>query len=204
MELFDTLLERLALIRIVDVIDILLVTLIIFGVLMLIRGTRAVQLLRGLLVLGAIIFLLAQVFELRGFTWLIDNMLPVLLLAIPVIFQPELRRALEQLGLAGRYLRFFRQLQANRHIGRTGPAGAHQGNAGINAARGQNADAGWVAGRALPACAVAQTGGNLRGFAGELAVGQGLPTANHSGCVGGVQAVAINCVRKISVDFHAL
>ena len=49
MELFDTLLERLALIRIVDVIDILLVTLIIFGVLMLIRGTRAVQLLRGCL-----------------------------------------------------------------------------------------------------------------------------------------------------------
>ena len=100
MEPFDSLLDRLALIRIVDVVDILLVTLIIFGVLMLIRGTRAVQVLRGLLVLGAIIFLLAQVFELRGFTWLIDNMLPVLLLAIPVIFQPELRRALEQLGLA--------------------------------------------------------------------------------------------------------
>ena len=95
MELFDTLLERLALIRIVDVIDILLVTLIIFGVLMLIRGTRAVQLLRGLLVLTAIIFVLAQIFELRGFSWLVDNMLPVLLLAIPVIFQPELRRALE-------------------------------------------------------------------------------------------------------------
>ena len=113
MELFDSLLDRLALIRIVDVVDILLVTLIIFGVLMLIRGTRAVQLMRGLLVLGAIIFLLAQVFELRGFTWLIDNMLPVLLLAIPVIFQPELRRALEQLGLAGRYLRFFRRDEFN-------------------------------------------------------------------------------------------
>ena len=113
MELFDSLLDRLTLIRIVDVVDILLVTLIIFGVLMLIRGTRAVQLLRGLLVLGAIIFLLAQVFELRGFTWLIDNMLPVLLLAIPVIFQPELRRALEQLGLAGRYLRFFRRDDIN-------------------------------------------------------------------------------------------
>ncbi len=113
LELFNSLLERLALIRVVDVIDILLVTLIIFGVLMLIRGTRAVQVLRGMLVLATIIFVLAQIFELRGFTWLLDNMLPVLLLAIPVIFQPELRRALEQLGLAGRYLRFFRRDELN-------------------------------------------------------------------------------------------
>jgi len=113
LELFDTLRERLALISPVDVADILLVTLVIFGILMLIRGTRAVQVLRGLLVLAAIIFVLAQIFELRAFTWLVDNMLPVLLIAIPVIFQPELRRALEQLGLAGRYLRLFRRDEAN-------------------------------------------------------------------------------------------
>lgn len=109
MEIFDSLFDRIALISIVDIFDILLVTLIIFGVLMLIRGTRAVQVLRGLLVLAAIVFFLAQIFELRAFTWLVDNMLPVLLIAIPVIFQPELRRALEQLGLAGRYLRIFRR-----------------------------------------------------------------------------------------------
>ena len=109
MNTFETLLERFALISIVDVIDILLVTLIIFGVLLLIRGTRAVQVLRGMLVLAAAIFVLAQIFELRAFTWLVDNLLPVLLIAIPVIFQPELRRALEQLGRAGRYLRFFRR-----------------------------------------------------------------------------------------------
>ena len=113
MELFNTLLERLALIRTVDVVDILLVTLVIFGVLMLIRGTRAVQVLRGLLVLAAIIFVLAQLFELRAFSWLVDNLLPVLLISIPVIFQPELRRALEQLGLAGRYLRFFKKDELN-------------------------------------------------------------------------------------------
>lgn len=109
MDIFETVLERFALISIVDVFDILLVTLIIFGVLMLIRGTRAVQVLRGLLVLAAFVFVLAQIFELRAFTWLVDNMLPVLLIAIPVIFQPELRRALEQLGLAGRYFRIFRR-----------------------------------------------------------------------------------------------
>lgn len=109
MELIDSVLERFSLITFVDFVDILLVTIIIFGVLMLIRGTRAVQVLRGLLVLAVIIFFLAQIFELRAFSWLVDNMLPVLLIAIPVIFQPELRRALEQLGLVGRYLRIFRR-----------------------------------------------------------------------------------------------
>ncbi|CUS04928.2 Diadenylate cyclase [Candidatus Promineifilum breve] len=113
LDTFDSVLERFALISYVDLIDILLVTLIIFGVLMLIRGTRAVQVLRGLLVLAAFVFILAQIFELQAFTWLVDNMLPVLLIAIPVIFQPELRRALEQLGLAGRYLRIFRRDESN-------------------------------------------------------------------------------------------
>jgi diadenylate cyclase len=112
LDTFETVFERMATIRVVDIIDILLVTAIIFGVLMLIRGTRAVQLLRGLLVLAAVIFLLARIFELRAFTWLVDSMLPVLLIAIPVIFQPELRRALEQLGLASRYFRFFRRDEA--------------------------------------------------------------------------------------------
>ena len=59
LDLFNTVLERFALISIVDVFDILLVILLIFGVLMLIRGTRAVQVLRGLLVLAVFIFALA-------------------------------------------------------------------------------------------------------------------------------------------------
>jgi len=113
LDIFENILDRVALIGVVDIIDILLVTLIIFGVLMLIRGTRAVQVLRGLLVLAAFVFLLAQIFDLRAFPWLVDNMLPVLLLSIPVIFQPELRRALEQLGLAARYFRFFRRDDVN-------------------------------------------------------------------------------------------
>lgn len=109
LEIINTVLERIALIRFVDIIDILLVTAVIFGVLLLIRGTRAVQVLRGLLVLAAIIFLLARIFDLKAFRWLVDVSLPALLVAIPVIFQPELRRALEQLGLAGRYFRFYKK-----------------------------------------------------------------------------------------------
>jgi diadenylate cyclase len=113
LDIFDTILGRFSLITFVDIIDILLVTLIVFGLLMLIRGTRAVQVLRGMLVLATVIFALIQIFDLRAFTWLVDNMLPVLLFAIPVIFQPELRRALERLGLAGRYLRIFRRDEVN-------------------------------------------------------------------------------------------
>lgn len=107
MEILQTIADRIATISVIDVVDIALVTLVILGILLLIRGTRAEQVLRGLLVLAVIIFLLARLFNLRAFSWLVDNMAIALLVAIPVIFQPELRRALEQLGLFGRYFRVF-------------------------------------------------------------------------------------------------
>jgi len=96
-------------------LDILLVTAVIFILLMLIRGTRAVPVLRGVAVLVLIILVLTStsLFNLPAFSWLIDKSLPALLVAIPVIFQPELRRALERLGLAGRYFRFFRKDETN-------------------------------------------------------------------------------------------
>src|SRR5512138_2559807 len=88
----------------VSVLDILLVAALIFAGLYIIRGTPAVQLLRGLLVLIAITGLLSNFLHLTAFNWLIRNTLPALLLAIPVIFQPELRRALERIGRAGSWL----------------------------------------------------------------------------------------------------
>ncbi len=94
-------------------IDILLVTAVIFVMLLLIRGTRAVQVLRGALVLVLFIFLLTTLFDLPAFGWLVSNSLPALLVAIPVIFQPEIRRALEQIGRSGRLLRIFRRTEAN-------------------------------------------------------------------------------------------
>jgi diadenylate cyclase len=93
----------------VNTIDILLVTAIIFSGFVLIRGTRAVQVLRGFIGLALIVILLSSVVALPAFNWLVSRTLPTLLLAIPVIFQPELRRALEQLGRTGTYFRFFRQ-----------------------------------------------------------------------------------------------
>lgn len=105
-----------------SIIDILLVTAMIYAVLALVRGTRAVQLLRGLIVLALLFLVLSAFVELPAFRWLVSNTLPVLLLALPVIFQPELRRALEQLGRADRYVRFLRRNHEQRLI--TAVAGA--------------------------------------------------------------------------------
>jgi diadenylate cyclase len=78
--------------------DILLVALIFYTLLRLFRGTAAVQLLRGILVLTFVVVLISNMVELTAFRWLVNNSLNVILVAIPVIFQPELRRALERLG----------------------------------------------------------------------------------------------------------
>jgi diadenylate cyclase len=81
-----------------DGIDILLVAVAVFSLLYLVRTTQAVPLLRGVILLIATIGLLSNVFQLRAFSWLLRQALPALLVAIPVIFQPELRRALERVG----------------------------------------------------------------------------------------------------------
>jgi diadenylate cyclase len=92
-------------------IDILIVTGIIYGFLMLIRGTRAVALLRGLLVLALLVWVLTLVLTLPlpATSWIFSNILPIFLFSIPVIFQPELRRALERLGRTGQVVRMFRR-----------------------------------------------------------------------------------------------
>ena len=79
-----------------SVLDILLVALVFYGLFRLFQGTQAVALLRGILVIALIFVLAASRFT--AFGWLLRNMLPMILVAIPVIFQPELRRALERLG----------------------------------------------------------------------------------------------------------
>jgi len=91
----------LARLDLISIIDILLVALIFYWVLAVIQGTQAVQLLRGLLILAVLVAIMASVFSrLLAFSWLISKLLPALLVAFPVIFQPELRRALDRLGRA--------------------------------------------------------------------------------------------------------
>lgn len=79
-------------------VDIFIVAALFYGVSMLFRGTQAVALLRGTLALLVGMVLLSQVFAFQALGWVLNNLLTVLAVAIPIIFQPELRRALEQLG----------------------------------------------------------------------------------------------------------
>ena len=88
-----------------SLLDILLVTLIFFVVLYSLRDTQAMVLLRGVIFLVVALVLLTTLVELPAFSWLVRNALPALLLAIPVIFAPEIRRALERLGRAGTFVR---------------------------------------------------------------------------------------------------
>ena len=85
-------------------LDLAAVTLIFYWLLAVVQGTRAVQLVRGIIILWLASALLSTLFQLSTLTWLIRNSGLALLVAIPIIFQPELRRALEQLGRTGTWL----------------------------------------------------------------------------------------------------
>ncbi len=82
-------------------LDILIVAALFYWLLGFIRGTRAVQLLRGLGIVFALAFLVGLVASerLTVLAWLISTLItPALVVGIPILFQPELRRALETIG----------------------------------------------------------------------------------------------------------
>jgi diadenylate cyclase len=86
-----------------SVLDILLVVGIFFGLLYSLRDTQAMALLRGVIFLFVLLALLTSLVSLPAFSWLVSSALPALLLSIPVIFAPEIRRALERIGRAGTF-----------------------------------------------------------------------------------------------------
>jgi len=88
-----------------SVLDIALVSLVFFSLLVLLRDTQAMVLLRGVILLMVLLALLTALVELPAFSWLVQTTMPALLLAIPVIFAPEIRRALERIGRAGTFVR---------------------------------------------------------------------------------------------------
>lgn len=79
-------------------LDIAIVAILFYGVLMVLRGTRADQVLRGVILLFITLSIASAIFHLTMVDWLLHNSPLVLLVALPIIFQPELRRALEQVG----------------------------------------------------------------------------------------------------------
>jgi diadenylate cyclase len=107
-EVIDSLIENLTFVfeRLdpFGILDVLLVTAIFFIILRWLRDTQALVLLRGVLLVIALISLLTSLEVLPAFSWLMRTTLPALLFVIPVIFAPEIRRALERLGRAGAIL----------------------------------------------------------------------------------------------------
>jgi len=83
-----------------DVVDVIATSILIYYVLLLIRGTRAVQILIGILVLVGLLGI-ATLFHLNLLGTILRLLVVGVLVAIPIVFQPELRRALEQIGRGG-------------------------------------------------------------------------------------------------------
>lgn len=81
-----------------NVLDVLLVAGIFFLILQLVRGTRAATLLRGIAVALLLLWSLSFLLNLRAFSWLLSRTLTAFSIALPVIFQEELRRWFDRLG----------------------------------------------------------------------------------------------------------
>lgn len=84
-----------------SVVDILTIAVLVYAVLLLLKGTTAMSLLRGIIIVLVAAALLVRILDLRVLSWLIRNSFPALLIAIPIIFQPEIRRFLERVGRTG-------------------------------------------------------------------------------------------------------
>ncbi|HJB45960.1 MAG TPA: diadenylate cyclase CdaA [Candidatus Mediterraneibacter surreyensis] len=84
-------------IQIMDIIEILIITVIVYEIMLWIKNTKAWMLLRGIIMLGVFI-LVAWIFQMHTILFLAAQSINVLAIAAVVVFQPELRRALEKLG----------------------------------------------------------------------------------------------------------
>ena len=84
-------------IRWVDVVEILLITFLVYNILVWIKNTKAWSLLKGIIVIAGFI-LIAAYFEMDTILWIVNNAFSVAITAVIVILQPELRKALEELG----------------------------------------------------------------------------------------------------------
>lgn len=86
----------------VEVIDVVVVAFILYQLLRLVRGTQAAQLVIGIIVL-VFMGLIALHLHLILLSWIVQNAASVIFIAIVVLFQPELRKALDQIGRVGRH-----------------------------------------------------------------------------------------------------
>jgi diadenylate cyclase len=109
-EIFDNIISGVG---ITDVIDVAIVAFVIYKVLGFIRETRALQLVKGLLVL-VLITVLSDKFNLYTLNWILRNTISLGVIALVIVFQPELRRALEYVGRSKFITPQFAQIDKER------------------------------------------------------------------------------------------
>ena len=99
--------------KLADLLDIVIIAFLIYQLLGIINRTRAGQLAKGALLVLAV-YLVANVLNMRTVTWLLNSLLQVGLLTLVVLFQPEIRRALERMGQTDQWAyRFFNKNRYN-------------------------------------------------------------------------------------------
>lgn len=98
--MIDNLMGILMSIKVTDVLDIVIVAYLLYTLLGFIKETRAQQLFRGILLIIAF-FLVSELLNLSLLNWLLTRLITVGLIAVVILFQPEIRRGLEQIGRRG-------------------------------------------------------------------------------------------------------
>ena len=97
LELVETYLSRASGIRWTDIVEIIIISFLLYHILVWIKNTKAWSLLKGILVITVFI-LIAAYFEMNTIIWIVSKMFGVAVTAVIVILQPELRKAVEELG----------------------------------------------------------------------------------------------------------
>ncbi len=97
LEMIETYLSRVSDIRWADVAEIIIISFLLYQMLVWIKNTKAWSLLKGILVI-AVFILIAAYFEMNTILWIVKNMFGVAVTAVIVILQPELRKAIDELG----------------------------------------------------------------------------------------------------------
>lgn len=90
----------------VDIVEILIISFLFYNILLWVKSTRAWNLFKGIMVI-LIFVLVAALFQMSTILWIAENTLNVGLIAIVIIFQPELRKALENIGGRNRFIKWF-------------------------------------------------------------------------------------------------
>lgn len=103
-------------IAVTDIIEIAIIAILFYYMLVWIKNTKAWTLLKGILVI-LLFIMLAAIFQMNTIIWIAEKMVSVAVIAIAVIFQPEMRKALESLGRHRLLMRFF-NFEGNKTIGK--------------------------------------------------------------------------------------